>query len=120
MPRYRTKPSRLDADSDIVTSPKTTNQSKVVLAIGAVNLFLAYYAFSALGSPEAGTNAVTELSEPSLPVRYYILTAISVVFGTISATFIRYPEPEIRWAARFLACFLPGIFLVLIALVGVK
>lgn len=120
MTRYRTKPSRLDTDSDVVTSPKTTNQSKVVLVIGAINLFLAYYAFSALGGPDAATGSGTEIGDLAMPVRYYVLTAVSVVFGAISATFIRYPEPEVRWGARFLVCFLPGILLVLIAVVGVR
>lgn len=110
------KPSRYDPGS----YGKITNQSWIVLAIGAINLFLAYYAFSALGGPEAGTGTGTGVGELAMPVRYYVLTAVSVVFGAISAMFIRYPEPEIRWAARFLVCFLPGILLVLVAFVGVK
>lgn len=110
------KPSIYDAGPP----GKITNQSRIVLAIGAINLFLAYYAFSSLGGPESGSGTGPEVGELAMPVRYYILTAISVVFGSISATFIRYPEAEVRWAARFLACFLPGILLVLVAFVGVK
>ena len=89
-------------------------QTFIATMVFVINFVIVTYAISLLGEKNSAGNFAFTATHFSL--NYYLLLALSLVFGLSSMKLIRYREVQSRWGARLFCSLMMPAFLLLFTL----